>query len=100
MKRRLTWFIHVVRMYDKRLPRRHYFCHVEGTRSRGRQTKVMDNVRKDLAQKDMDMRTVLDNNHRQKKWSHLVKKRPHRRLLPDGREKRRRKHNNSAERSY
>ena len=73
-KRRLTWFGHVVRMDDKRLPARALYCHVEGTRSRGRQTKTwMENVRQDLAEKDMDMRTALDTIRDRKKWSHLVK---------------------------
>lgn len=57
IKRRRTWFSHVERMDDKRLPRKALY--VEGTRSRGRQTRTwMDNVRQDLAQKNMDMRTA------------------------------------------
>ena len=60
-KRRLTWFGHVVRMDDKRLPAKALYCHVEGTRSQGRQSKTwIDNVRQDLRELDMDMRTALD----------------------------------------
>src|SRR5688572_32788648 len=60
-KRKLTWFGQVVRMDDKRLQARELYCHMEGTQSQGRQTKMwMESVRQDLAEKDMDLRIALD----------------------------------------
>ena len=47
-------------------------------RSRGRQTKTwMENVRQDLVEKDMDLRTALNTIGDRGRWRHLVK--PHRR---------------------
>jgi len=60
-KRRLTLFGHEVRMEDKGLPEKLYIVMWMEKRSRGRQTKTwMVNVRKDLSEKDMDLRTALD----------------------------------------
>jgi len=73
-KRRLTWFGHVVRMEDKRLPAEALYCYMYGKRSRGRQTNTwMDNVRQDLAEKDMDLRTTLDTIRDRERRRHLVK---------------------------
>src|SRR6218665_2987298 len=48
-KRRLTWFGHVTRMEGNRLPVVALYGQVEGTRSRGRQSKKwIDNVKEDL----------------------------------------------------
>src|SRR6218665_114798 len=73
-KRRLTWFGQVVRMEDKRLPAKALYCYVDGKRSTGRQTKtLMENLRQDLAEKDMDLRTALDTIRDRGKCRHLVK---------------------------
>ena len=48
-KRRLTWFWHVTRMENSRLPAVELYGQVEGTRSRGRQPKKwMNNVKEEL----------------------------------------------------
>src|SRR6218665_602306 len=73
-KRRLTWFEHVVRMEGKRLPAKALYCYVDRKKSRGRQTKTwMDNVRQDLAEKDMDLITTLDIITDRGRYRHLVK---------------------------
>ena len=37
------------------------YCYMNGKKTRERQTKTwMDNVRQDLAEKDMDLRTAVD----------------------------------------
>lgn len=50
------------------------YCHVEETQSQGRQTKTwMWNVRRDLAEKHMDIRTALDTITDRKECSYFVK---------------------------
>jgi len=73
-KRRLTWFGHVTRMNDKRLPAAALYGHVEGTRSRGRQRKTwMDNIMEDLRAQNMDMREAMDKIRDRKIWRCHVK---------------------------
>lgn len=65
-------------MDDKPLPTKTsyvlYCCHVEGTRSRGRQTQTwMDNVRQDT-KTYIDMGTAIDTIRGRKKWRRFVKK--------------------------
>jgi len=68
-KRRLTWFGHVTRMNDKRLPAAALYGHVEGTRSRGRQRKTwMDNIMEDLRAQNMDMRESMDKIRDRSIW--------------------------------
>src|SRR5688572_11876077 len=101
----------MVRSCSKRFPAMalHVYCHVEETRSGRRQTKTwMENMRQDLAEKVMDLRTALDNTRAKKKWIHLIRflegalykcsgmnescnLRPRRRNAPDGRKKRQRR---------
>ena len=85
-KRRLTRFGHVTRMDDRRLPTTALYGHVEGTRSRGRQTKTwMENVMEDLKIKDINIREAVDKTRDRTLWRVLLK--PHRRQMPDGGEK-------------
>ena len=73
-KRRLTWFGHVTRMDDRRLPTTALYGHVEGTRSRGRQSKTwMENVMEDLKIKDIDIREAVDKTRDRTLWRSLVK---------------------------
>jgi len=73
-KRRLTWFGHVVRMEDKRLPVKALYYYMDGKNTRGRQRKTwMGNVRQDLPEKDMDLRAALDTIRDRGRWRHLVK---------------------------
>ena len=68
-KRRLTWFGHVTRMEDKRLPAAALHGHVEGKRSQGRQSKTwMDNIKEDLAAQNMDMRDAVDKIRNRSSW--------------------------------
>lgn len=69
-------------MDDKRHPTKVSYCHLEGTRT------WMDNVRRNLANKDMDIRIQKGPRYYQRQEEiELFLKRTHRRLKPDGREK-------------
>jgi len=73
-KRRLTWFGHVARMDDRRLPSAALHGNVEEVRSRGRQPKIwMDNIREDLMAKNMDMRSATDNIRDRANWRRHIK---------------------------
>lgn len=72
-KRRLRWFGHVTRMENGRLPAAALYGHVEGTRSRGGQTKTwMKNVMEDLKKENMDMRDAMDIIRDRALWRSLV----------------------------
>ena len=76
-RKRLKWFGHITRMDGKRLPTRALHCHIEGTRSRGRQPKIwMDNVKEDLKEHGLDIRTATELARDRKRWRQLVQ--PHR----------------------
>lgn len=76
-RKRLKWFGHVTRMDNTRLPFRALHCHIQGTRSRGRQPKTwMDNVKEDLKEHGMDIRTATEKARDRQQWRHLVQ--PHR----------------------
>ena len=76
-RKRLKWFGHITRMDGKRLPTRALHCHIEGARSRGRQPKTwMDNVKEDLKEHGLGMRTATEWARDRKRWRHLVQ--PHR----------------------
>jgi hypothetical protein len=76
-RKRLKWFGHVTRMDDTRLPFRALHCHIEGTRSRGRQPKIwMDNVKQDLKEHGLDIRTATEMARDRKQWRQIVQ--PHR----------------------
>src|SRR6218665_2055604 len=71
--RRPTWLGHVVRMEDRRLPAKALYCYASWKRSRGRQTKTwMENVRQDIAEKNMDSRPALDISRDIERWRYLV----------------------------
>ena len=73
-KRRLTWFGHVSRMDDKRLPAAALHGQVEGTRSRGRQKKTwLDNIKEDLEEEGLDMRNAMNIIRDREKWRRHVK---------------------------
>ena len=72
-KRRLTWFGHVTRMEGSRLPAVALYGQVEGTRSRGRQSKKwMNNVKEDLPEQAMHVREAVDNSRNRRIWRSLV----------------------------
>src|SRR6218665_438327 len=72
-KRRLTRFGHVTRMGGNRLPVVALCGQVEGTRSRGRQTKKwIDNVKEDLTAQGMNTREAVDNSRNRRIWRSLV----------------------------
>ena len=76
-RKRLKWFGHTTRMDDKRLPARALHCHIEGARSRGRQPKTwMDNVKEDLKEHGLDIRTATELARDRQRWRQLVQ--PHR----------------------
>jgi len=61
-KKRLTWFGHVTRMDERRLPPRAMHCHIEGTRNVGRQPKRWtDNIKDDIADLGLTIRTATDS---------------------------------------
>src|SRR6218665_3085952 len=73
-KRRLQWFGHVERMDGKRLPNAALHGHVEGKRSRERQMKTwMDNVRKDLKEKNIDLTRIGEATRNIEVWRSLVR---------------------------
>ena len=48
-RRRLTWFGHVSRMDERRLPSRAMYCYIKGRRKRGRPPKKwIDNIKEDV----------------------------------------------------
>ena len=58
---------------NRRLTAAALYGHVEGTRSRGRQTKTwMDNVKEDLRAQDMDMRDAVDKTRDRAIWRRHV----------------------------
>ena len=71
-QKRMKWFGHVTRMSGERLPVRALHCHVEGTRSRGRQTKKwIDNIKEDLGRHNMDVRTAVNTARDRVRWRTL-----------------------------
>ena len=73
-KRRLTWFGHVTRMEEKRLPATVLYGQTEGERSRGRPKKTwMKNVMEDLEMKGLDIRRAVDKTRDRATWRRLVK---------------------------
>ena len=73
-KRRLLWLGHVERMEGERLPIGALHGHVEGKRSRGRQSKIwMDNVREDLKEKNIDFTKIVKATRNRKVWRSLMR---------------------------
>ena len=69
VKRRLTWFGHVERMEDNRIPHRALHCYIMGSRSRRRQRKTwLDNVEENLRMHRETTRRNLVQTHRQFTW--------------------------------
>jgi len=62
----MAWFVHVVRMEDKRLPAKALYCYVDEKRSRRKQTKTwMKNGRQDLAEKGLENSPGYDERQRE-----------------------------------
>ena len=60
-KERMAWFSHVTRMDGNRLPASVLYCHVEGRKSRGRQSKKwIDNVKEDIKRLNLDVKTAMN----------------------------------------
>ena len=72
-KGRLTWFRHVTRMENGRLPIMALHSQVDGRRDRGRPTKTwMDNIIEDLKVQGMDIREEMDKAIERSTWRLLV----------------------------
>ena len=68
-KRRLTWFGHVTRMENGRLPIIALHSHVDGRRDRGIPTKTwMDNILEDIKAQGMDIREATDKARERSTW--------------------------------
>ena len=73
-KRRLTWYGHVIRMENGRMPARALHGEVEGTRSRGRQKKRwIDNVLEDIEDRGWDLRRAIELARDRPKWRSFVR---------------------------
>src|SRR5688572_9418412 len=73
-KRRLTWYGHVIRMENGRMPVRVLHVEVEGTRSRGRQKKRwIDNVLEDIENRGWDLRRAIELARDRPKWRSFVR---------------------------
>ena len=58
---RLTWFGHMARMEDRKLPARALYCHIEGNRNGGRQAKTCtDNLKRELKYQNLDTRNFVN----------------------------------------
>ena len=72
-KRRLTWFGHVSRMENGRLPLNTLHAQIEGQRSRGRPAKTwMKNVMEDIESLGLDIREAVDMTRERQVWRRLV----------------------------
>jgi hypothetical protein len=72
-KKRLSWFGHVTRMNERRLPQRAMHCYVTGRRTRGRQRKRWrDNIMEDLETRNISLRQAVDLAGDRVKWRHFV----------------------------
>jgi len=70
----LTWFGHVTRMENGRLPIMALHSHVDGRRDRGRPTKTwMDNIMQDIKAQGMDIREATDKARESSTWRFLVR---------------------------
>src|SRR6218665_3004733 len=73
-KRRLTWFVHVTRMENGRLPIMALHSQEDRRRNRGRPTKTwMDNIMDDIKAQGMDIREATDKARESSTWSLLIK---------------------------
>ena len=73
-KRRLTWYGHVIRMENGRMPAKALHGEVEGTRSRGRQKKRwIDNVLEDIEDRGWDLRRAIELARDRPKWRSFVR---------------------------
>ena len=72
-KRRLTWYGHVIRMENERIPAKALHGEVEGVRSRGRPKKRwMDNVLEDIKNRGREIREAIDLARDRPKWRSFV----------------------------
>ena len=72
-KKRLSWFGHVTRMNERRLPLRAMHCYVTGRRTRGRQRKRWrENIMEDLETRNISLRQAVDLAGDRVKWRHFV----------------------------
>ena len=72
-KKRLSWFGHVTRMNERRLPQRAMHCYVTGRRTRGRQRKRWrENIMEDLETRNISLRQAVDLAGDRVKWRHFV----------------------------
>ena len=70
---RLTWFGHVSRMENGRLPLNTLHAQIEGQRSRGRPAKTwMKNVMEDIESLGLDIREAVDMTRERQVWRRLV----------------------------
>ena len=73
-RRRLTWYGHVIRMENERIPAKVLHGEVEGLRSRGRpRKKWIDNVLEDIKDKGWEIRKVIDLARDRPKWRSFVR---------------------------
>ena len=74
IKRRRTWFGHVERMDEKRLPHAALHGHVRGEISRGRQRKRwMDNVRVDLEEIHIHLSIAYGETKNREVWRNIIR---------------------------
>jgi Reverse transcriptase (RNA-dependent DNA polymerase) len=73
-RRRLTWYGHVARMDNRRIPPTALHGTVEGVRSRGRQKKTwMDNILEDIKEQEWSIRELVDHARDRPKWKSYVR---------------------------
>ena len=72
-RRRLTWYGHVIRMENERIPAKVLHGEVEGVRSRGRpRKKWIDNVLEDIKNRGCELRKAIDLARDRPKWRSFV----------------------------
>ena len=72
IKKRPTWFGHVTRMDERRLPPRAMHCHIEATGNVGRQPqRWIDNIEEDIPDLGFNIRTETDSAKDRRRWRHL-----------------------------
>ena len=72
-RRRLTWYGHVIRMENERIPAKALHGEVEGVRSRGRpRKKWINNVLEDIKDRGWEIRRAIDLARDRPKWRSFV----------------------------
>jgi len=73
IRRRFTWFGHVSRMDERRLPPRAMYCYIKEKRKRGRPPKKwIDNIKEDVKLMELSIGEAVNLTRDREKWRSLV----------------------------